>query len=109
MVLDNGAIPIFVHLLRLSNSDVQEQAVWALGNIAGESPACRNLVLSGREVADLEANDALAEAVLRYVGGLLVDEARHGAPAPRRVAAPCRRRSCAQRCENLRVMRVEAC
>ena len=46
VVIDNGAIPIFVHLLRLSSSDVQEQAVWALGNIAGDSPRCRDLVLS---------------------------------------------------------------
>ena len=49
VVIDNGAIPIFVHLLRLTNNDVhelQEQAVWALGNIAGDSPRCRDLVLS---------------------------------------------------------------
>jgi len=49
VVIDNGAIPIFVQLLRLTNNDVhelQEQAIWALGNIAGDSPRCRDLVLS---------------------------------------------------------------
>ena len=43
VVIDNGAIPIFVQLLRLTNNDVhelQEQAIWALGNIAGDSPRC---------------------------------------------------------------------
>ena len=33
-----------VHLLSPDDS-VREQAVWALGNIAGDSPMCRDLVL----------------------------------------------------------------
>lgn len=45
VVIDNGAVPIFVRLLSSPNDDVREQAVWALGNIAGDSPGCRNLVL----------------------------------------------------------------
>lgn len=45
VVIDNGAIPVFVHLLSAPNDDVREQAVWALGNIAGDSAACRDLVL----------------------------------------------------------------
>mmetsp|Transcript_17524 Transcript_17524/g.44511 ORF Transcript_17524/g.44511 Transcript_17524/m.44511 type:complete len:546 (-) Transcript_17524:417-2054(-) len=46
VVIDNGAVPIFVQLLLSPNDDVREQAVWALGNIAGDSPACRDLVLN---------------------------------------------------------------
>mmetsp|Transcript_12468 Transcript_12468/g.22326 ORF Transcript_12468/g.22326 Transcript_12468/m.22326 type:complete len:518 (-) Transcript_12468:116-1669(-) len=46
VVIDYGAIPIFVDLLSSPSDDVREQAVWALGNIAGDSYKCRDLVLS---------------------------------------------------------------
>lgn len=45
MVIDAGAVPIFVELLSGSYGEVTEQAVWALGNIAGDSPEYRDLVL----------------------------------------------------------------
>jgi len=46
VVVQAGAVPIFVRLLASPDVDVREQAVWALGNIAGDSPACRDLVLA---------------------------------------------------------------
>ncbi|KAL6527589.1 hypothetical protein OROMI_029400 [Orobanche minor] len=46
VVIDHGAVPIFVRLLGSPSDDVREQAIWALGNVAGDSPKCRDFVLS---------------------------------------------------------------
>jgi importin subunit alpha-1 len=46
VVVQAGAVPHFVRLLRAPNEDVCEQAAWALGNIAGDSVQYRDLVLA---------------------------------------------------------------
>ena len=43
-VVEQGAIPYFVRLLSCRVSEVVEQAVWALGNIAGDGPDFRDQV-----------------------------------------------------------------
>ena len=55
VVMEVGAVPIFVRLLMSTNDDVREQAVWALGNIAGDSPPCRDLVLQAGAMQPLLA------------------------------------------------------
>lgn len=37
-----GAVPLFVRLLSSEHQNVVDQAVWALGNIAGDGPQCRD-------------------------------------------------------------------
>lgn len=47
MVVECGAIPVLVGLVAtVGSDDVREQAVWALGNVAGDSPRCRDTVLA---------------------------------------------------------------
>uniref|UniRef100_A0A6P7GWW3 Importin subunit alpha-1-like n=1 Tax=Diabrotica virgifera virgifera TaxID=50390 RepID=A0A6P7GWW3_DIAVI len=52
-VVQEGAIPRLQGLLSSPRIDVAEQAVWALGNIAGDGSATRDMVLSCNVLNDL--------------------------------------------------------
>lgn len=45
-IVNVGAVPLLIDLLNSPDKRVMEQAVWALGNIAGDGPVLRDIVLS---------------------------------------------------------------
>jgi len=55
-VIEAGAVPILVQLLISPYDEVREQAIWALGNIAGDSPQCRDFVLQHQAMYPLLHN-----------------------------------------------------
>ncbi|KAA8543049.1 hypothetical protein F0562_021456 [Nyssa sinensis] len=83
VVIDHGAVPIFVRLLGSPSDDVREQAVWALGNIAGDSPKCRDLVLNHGALVPLLAqfNEHAKLSMLRNATWTLSNFCR-GKPQP---------------------------
>ncbi|KAH9754196.1 hypothetical protein KPL71_015361 [Citrus sinensis] len=83
VVIDHGAVPIFVKLLASPSDDVREQAVWALGNVAGDSPRFRDLVLSQGALIPLlaELNEHAKLSMLRTATWTLSNFCR-GKPQP---------------------------
>ncbi|KAL9161261.1 hypothetical protein ABFS82_07G009200 [Erythranthe guttata] len=83
VVIDHGAVPIFVKLLGSPSDDVREQAVWALGNVAGDSPNCRDLVLGCGALVPLLAqlNENAKLSMLRNATWTLSNFCR-GKPQP---------------------------
>ncbi|KAH9754241.1 Importin subunit alpha-2 [Citrus sinensis] len=83
VLIDHGAVPIFVKLLASPSDDVREQAVWALGNIVAHSPGCRNLVLHEEALIPLLAqlNEHARLSMLR-IGTWTLSNLCKGKPQP---------------------------
>lgn len=56
VVVESGALPLLVQLLQCPNPDIREQCAWCLGNIAGDGPHFRDIVLSLNALPVLVAN-----------------------------------------------------
>ncbi|WAR27993.1 IMA4-like protein, partial [Mya arenaria] len=83
-VVDAGAVPLFLKLLHSPQQNIQEQAVWALGNIIGDGPQCRDYVIQLGAVQPLLSfiNPSIPLAFLRNVAWVIVNLCRNKEPPP---------------------------
>lgn len=82
--MECGAIPMFVALLDSPQLDVSEQAVWALGNIAGDGADMRERVIRDGALPPLIAlvYKRTEVAFLRNVTWSLSNICRNKDPSP---------------------------
>jgi len=83
-VVQAGAVPRFMRLLSSPHPNVCEQAVWALGNIIGDGPSLRDLVISHGVVDPLLSfiHPQTSTSFLRNVTWVIVNLCRNKDPAP---------------------------
>lgn len=83
IIVDHGAISIFVQMLSSNSSDIREQAVWALGNIVGESYKYRNMVLEAGALP-LILKEAYSTQKLSYIKNIIwiISNFCRGKPSP---------------------------
>ncbi|XP_043927965.1 importin subunit alpha-4 [Protopterus annectens] len=80
----SNAVPLFLELLHSPHQNVCEQAVWALGNIIGDGPQCRDYVISLGVVKPLLSfiNPSIPITFLRNVTWVIVNLCRNKDPPP---------------------------
>ncbi|XP_041870076.1 importin subunit alpha-4 isoform X1 [Corvus kubaryi] len=83
-VVQSNAVPLFLRLLHSPHQNVCEQAVWALGNIIGDGPQCRDYVISLGVVKPLLSfiNPSIPITFLRNVTWVIVNLCRNKDPPP---------------------------
>jgi hypothetical protein len=83
VVVEAGAVPLFVQLVRSPNEEMREQASWALGNLAGDSPQLRDFVLQqGAMPVLLQAVVDTAKLSLLRNATWTISNLCRGQPAP---------------------------
>uniref|UniRef100_A0A8C9WUY7 Importin subunit alpha n=1 Tax=Scleropages formosus TaxID=113540 RepID=A0A8C9WUY7_SCLFO len=83
-VVKSNAVPLFLRLLHSPHQNVCEQAVWALGNIIGDGPQCRDYVISLGVVKPLLSfiSPSIPITFLRNVTWVIVNLCRNKDPPP---------------------------
>ncbi|XP_033091120.1 importin subunit alpha-3-like [Trachypithecus francoisi] len=83
-VAQSNAVPLFLRLLHSPHQNVCEQTVWALGNITGDGPQCRDYVISPGVVKPLLSfiSPSIPITFLRNVTWVMVNLCRHKDPPP---------------------------
>lgn len=83
-VVNTGAVPLFLELLRSPHQNVCEQAVWALGNIIGDGPEFRDHVIRLGVVPPLLSfvKPDIPLSFLRNVTWVIVNLCRNKDPPP---------------------------
>ncbi|CAG9803252.1 importin subunit alpha-3 [Chironomus tepperi] len=84
LVVNAGAVPLFIKLLMSPAANVCEQAVWALGNIIGDGPQLRDYVIKLGVVQPLLSfvKPDIPISFLRNVTWVIVNLCRNKDPPP---------------------------
>lgn len=83
LVVESMAVPYLAQLLNSPNAETREQCAWCLGNVAGDGPELRDVVLASNSMSYLLANIAQPAniSMLRNCTWALSNFCR-GKPAP---------------------------
>ncbi|XP_068151031.1 importin subunit alpha [Drosophila tropicalis] len=83
-VIEQDAVPHFISLLTSKTLNLAEQAVWALGNIAGDGPIARDIVINHGVIDGILRliNEETPLSFLRNIVWLMSNLCRNKNPSP---------------------------